>query len=77
MNSLNPVMRIEDQITEPLFIHNRDMTKEEAVKRACEVFQIVGLPLDFMRRYPFELSGGMRQRGNNCHGSVTNPNGSP
>jgi len=73
MNSLNPVMRIEDQITEPLFIHNRDMTKEEAVKRACEVFQIVGLPLDFMRRYPFELSGGMRQRATIAMALVTNP----
>lgn len=73
MNSLNPVMRIEDQITEPLFIHNRDMTKKEAVKRACEVFQIVGLPLDFMRRYPFELSGGMRQRATIAMALVTNP----
>ena len=62
MNSLNPVMRIEDQITEPLFIHERGMTKEDAIKRAAEVFQVVGLPLDFMKRYPFELSGGMRQR---------------
>lgn len=61
MNSLNPVLKVGYQVAEPLLI-NQQMDKEEALKRAGEVFQIVGVPLDFMDRYAFELSGGMRQR---------------
>ena len=61
MNSLNPVIRIEDQLAEPLLIHEK-MTKQQAAARVAEVFKIVGLPTDFLQRYPFELSGGMRQR---------------
>ncbi|NLM25302.1 MAG: ABC transporter ATP-binding protein [Firmicutes bacterium] len=73
MNSLNPVIRIEDQIAEPLLAHDRTMTKKQAAKRAAEVFSIVGLPLDFLQRYPFELSGGMRQRATIAMALVTNP----
>lgn len=73
MNSLNPVIRIVDQIAEPLLLHNKDMSREAAEKRVAEVFQIVGLPLDFLQRYPFELSGGMRQRATIAMALVTNP----
>lgn len=73
MNSLNPVIRIADQIAEPLLLHNKDMTKEKAMERVAEVFSIVGLPLDFLQRYPFELSGGMRQRATIAMALVTNP----
>lgn len=62
MNSLNPVVRIGQQIAEPLLVHDRNMTREAALKKAEEAFRIVGVPLDFLDRYPFELSGGMRQR---------------
>lgn len=61
MNSLNPVVRIEDQLIEPLIIHDK-CSKQKAKERVAEVFEIVGLPVDFLQRYPFELSGGMRQR---------------
>lgn len=61
MNSLNPVLRIEDQLMEPLLIHEK-ISKAEALDRVREAFSVVGLPLDFLERYPFELSGGMRQR---------------
>lgn len=61
MNSLNPVLKVGDQVTEPLLIHDH-ATKEEAYERAKEVFRIVGVPEAFLDRYPFELSGGMRQR---------------
>ena len=61
MNSLNPVVRIEDQLIEPLLVHDK-FNKQKAKDRAAEVFEIVGLPVDFLQRYPFELSGGMRQR---------------
>ena len=57
MNSLNPVLRIVDQIMEPLLVHDRELSKPDALKRVQEVFSIVGLPLDFLQRYPFELSG--------------------
>lgn len=62
MNSLNPVIRIGQQIAEALLVHDRYMTKEAAMKRAEEAFKTVGVPVDFLNRYPFELSGGMRQR---------------
>jgi len=61
MNALNPVVRIGDQVAEPLMIH-RGLDKEAAWRGAQEMLQRVGLPADFLRRYPFELSGGMRQR---------------
>jgi len=61
MNSLNPVMRIGDQVTEPYLIHT-GVSKTEAIKQAKKVFGYVGVPEDFLNRYAFELSGGMRQR---------------
>ncbi len=73
MNSLNPVIRIEDQIAEPLFLHEPGISREKAMQRVAEVFKVVGLPLDFLQRYPFELSGGMRQRATIAMALVTNP----
>ncbi len=61
MNSLNPVLKVGDQVAEPAIIHN-DMSKEVALQQATTMFQHVGVPLDFINRYAFELSGGMRQR---------------
>jgi peptide/nickel transport system ATP-binding protein len=61
MNALNPVLRVADQVIEPLLVH-QGLPREAALARACDVFQMVGVPVDFMRRYAFELSGGMRQR---------------
>jgi oligopeptide transport system ATP-binding protein len=63
MTSLNPYMRIEDQLIEPLLIHER-MDRAEAVKRGIRALEEVGVP-DAARRlrsYPHEFSGGMRQR---------------
>jgi oligopeptide/dipeptide ABC transporter ATP-binding protein len=61
MNSLNPVLKVGDQVAEPAMIHN-DMSKNVALQQAKTMFQHVGVPLDFLDRYAFELSGGMRQR---------------
>jgi len=61
MNSLNPVLKVGDQVAEPAIIHN-NMTKEVALQQAQKMFQQVGVPADFLNRYAFELSGGMRQR---------------
>ncbi|MCA9897757.1 MAG: ABC transporter ATP-binding protein [Ardenticatenaceae bacterium] len=61
MNALNPVMRIGDQVAEPAMIH-MGLSKDEALKSAMQMFEHVGVPVDFLHRYAFELSGGMRQR---------------
>jgi oligopeptide/dipeptide ABC transporter ATP-binding protein len=61
MNSLNPVLRVGDQVAEPMIVHT-GMKKSEALVKAREMFQHVGVPTDFLNRYAFELSGGMRQR---------------
>lgn len=61
MNALNPVLRVADQVAEPAMVH-LGVKKEEALSQARKMFQLVGVPLDFLGRYPFELSGGMRQR---------------
>jgi oligopeptide/dipeptide ABC transporter ATP-binding protein len=62
MNSLNPVIKLGEQVAEPLLVHGMVGSKGEAAERARLACEQVGLPLDFLDRYPFELSGGMRQR---------------
>jgi peptide/nickel transport system ATP-binding protein len=61
MNALNPVVRVGEQVAEPLRVH-RGWSRRRALDRAAEVFGLVGVSADFLQRYPFELSGGMRQR---------------
>lgn len=63
MTSLNPVMRIGDQVAEPIRLH-QNASKEEANKRALELLEQVGIPnaKDRMRDYPHQFSGGQRQR---------------
>jgi peptide/nickel transport system ATP-binding protein len=63
MTSLNPVMRIGDQITEAVQLH-RSMTNKEAWKQAVDTLRLVRIPEPERRalEYPHQLSGGMRQR---------------
>lgn len=61
MNALNPVLRVGDQVAEPMIVHH-SVKKEEAMSQARKMFQHVGVPAGFIGRYAFELSGGMRQR---------------
>jgi ABC-type oligopeptide transport system ATPase subunit len=59
--SLDPRMRVEDVIGEPLFIHER-MSKTERRRRVAELLRAVGLDESAGRRFPHEFSGGQRQR---------------
>jgi len=61
MNSLNPVMRIEDQMIDAILAHE-NMSREEAKRRCLELLKMVNLPTTCLRMYPHELSGGMKQR---------------
>lgn len=63
MTYLNPVLTIATQITENLRLHKR-MNKEQAMRRAVELFGLVGIPEPEIRlkQYPHQFSGGMRQR---------------
>lgn len=72
MNAMNPVVRIGKQVAEPLLVH-QDVSKEQAMERAEEVFRLVGVPTDFLKRFPFELSGGMRQRAVLAMALITQP----
>lgn len=63
MTSLNPVFTVERQISEPYIIH-QGMSKKEAKEKVIEMLDLVKIPNPraVARQYPFQLSGGMRQR---------------
>jgi peptide/nickel transport system ATP-binding protein len=61
MNSLNPVIRVEEQMTDAIIDHG-SMNKEEARELAISMLKEVGLPVEVAKMYPHELSGGMKQR---------------
>jgi peptide/nickel transport system ATP-binding protein len=63
-SSLNPVHRVGDQIAEQIRAHEPLVSKEQALRRARELMERVGIPRaqERVRAYPHELSGGMRQR---------------
>ncbi|MCM1130252.1 MAG: ABC transporter ATP-binding protein [Roseburia sp.] len=64
MTSLNPVFTIGYQLDEVVLLHNKDMKKEQAKARSIEMLNLVGIPMpeEVYKRYPHQLSGGMRQR---------------
>jgi peptide/nickel transport system ATP-binding protein len=72
MNALNPVLKVGDQVAEPLMVH-AGISKDSALSAASDMFKRVGVPVDFLNRYAFELSGGMRQRVAIAMALVTTP----
>lgn len=62
MNSLNPVMRVKNQIIDGMRAHNPNMSRQELEARMYETLELVGLERNVASMYPHELSGGMKQR---------------
>ena len=62
MTSLNPIITVGDQIGEMLKLHFKNMGKEERAQRTDEILRLVGIPAERKNEYPFQFSGGMKQR---------------
>ena len=62
MNSLNPVLRVRDQIGDALRDHGMRLPRPALAQRVRGLLESVGLPPDVATMYPHELSGGMKQR---------------
>ena len=64
MTSLNPVFTVGNQLDEVAFLHIEGISKKDAKQRSIEMLNLVGIadPVGVYKKYPHELSGGMRQR---------------
>ena len=62
MTSLNPTIKIGDQIAESIRLHQPDMKKADVDKRVDEILEMVGIPAMRKSEYPHQFSGGMKQR---------------
>ena len=61
MTTLNPIDTVGDQIAEVIELHSH-IGKKEAVKKAAEMLEVVGIPKERYGEYPHQFSGGMKQR---------------
>jgi peptide/nickel transport system ATP-binding protein len=61
MTSLNPVHTVGHQIAESIEIH-RKVSQQQAIKQAKEMLELVGIPGERSNEYPYQFSGGMKQR---------------
>lgn len=61
MTALNPVLTVGEQIAESILMHE-DVTHKEALEKAAEMLEIVGIPGGRAKDYPHQFSGGMKQR---------------
>lgn len=61
MTALNPIETVGFQISEAIGLHNK-IKRDEADRRACEMLEMVGIPMERFSEYPHQFSGGMKQR---------------
>lgn len=61
MTALNPVLYVGDQIAEVIKIHEK-LSDADAMKKACDMLEMVGIPAERYKEYPHQFSGGMKQR---------------
>ncbi len=61
MTALNPVLTVGDQIAEVVSLH-QNVTKKEALRKAMEMMEMVGIEGERCNEYPHQFSGGMQQR---------------
>lgn len=61
MTALNPIIRVVDQIAEVISIH-QNLSPAESMKKASDMLEMVGIPASRGSEYPFQFSGGMKQR---------------
>ncbi len=73
MNALNPVFKIGGQIVEAIRLHEPDVSKSEAYRRAEGLLEMVGVDPSRVNNYPHEFSGGMRQRALIAMALASNP----
>lgn len=75
MTSLNPAMKIGHQIAEAVMVHNRKMPGEKVRQRVLELMELVGIdrPEERFQLYPYNFSGGMRQRSVMAIALASNP----
>ena len=62
MTSLNPTIRIGDQIAESIHQHQPEMKRADVDRRVDEILEMVGIPASRKQEYPHQFSGGMKQR---------------
>lgn len=75
MTSLNPTIKIGQQIAEAILVHEKKLTKEQVYQRAIELMELVGIerPQERFHLYPYNFSGGMRQRSVMAIALASNP----
>lgn len=61
-SSLNPRLTVGETIMEPLLVHNKKLSRNEARKPVIDLMERVGLKSEWFNRYPHQFSGGQRQR---------------
>ncbi len=61
MTALNPIETVGRQIAEAIMLHNK-ISRHEADRRACDMLETVGIPMERSGEYPHQFSGGMKQR---------------
>ncbi|QGN35095.1 ABC transporter ATP-binding protein [Microlunatus sp. Gsoil 973] len=73
MNSISPTMRVRDLVFDVMRAHDRGVKRSEALDRARDRFDELGLPVRALDAYPHQLSGGMKQRVVTVISTLLNP----